>query len=209
MSNKSKTILSITDACLGYNSKIVLSGLSINLSLGEKLLITGQNGSGKTTLLKSILKIIPIIKGSLLLNGKCSYCKQDYHDIKFPISAKEIIEIGFYKQKLSKFQKNAKLDYVFSVTDTFYLKDRLFNTLSGGERQRVNIARCLCQDFDLLLLDEPTSYIDDFSRKNLISILKSDFLADKSIILISHDNFIKEELCWNELNIDRFRNKDE
>lgn len=205
--NEKQYVLSINKASVGYQDNIILKDFSLNLFKGDKLIITGQNGSGKTTLLKSIMRLIPLLEGSILVRKNISYCKQDYHDINFPVSAKEVIQMGFYKEKISKKDKDEKFTSLVKLTNTENLQDRLFNTLSGGERQRVNIARCLCQNFDLLLLDEPTSYIDEFSKDNLISILKDNSFKEKTIIAVTHDKKIESELAWKILNLDKLRDE--
>lgn len=194
-------VLEIKNASLGYENHIVLDDFNLSLSKGEKYLLLGPNGAGKTTLLKSILKIIPLLNGTLKTDGQIAYCKQDYQNINFPITVEEVVSMGLYNKKLTSVEKEQLISSALLKTEAQDLRKRLFNTLSGGERQRVSLARCFTQEANLLLLDEPTSFMDKESRNSLISLLSSESLKNMAIIAVTHDDGIISKLNWNTIRL--------
>lgn len=194
-------VLEIKNASLGYENHIVLDDFNLSLSKGEKYLLLGPNGAGKSTLLKSILKIIPLLNGTLKTDGQIAYCKQDYQNINFPITVEEVVSMGLYNKKLTSVEKEHLISSALLKTDAQDLRKRLFNTLSGGERQRVSLARCFTQEANLLLLDEPTSFMDKESRNSLISLLSSESLKNMAIIAVTHDDEIISKLNWNTIRL--------
>lgn len=192
-------ILKISNATFGYDKKVVIDNFNLEINSGEKFLLVGPNGTGKSTILKSILKIIPLIKGNLIANCKISYCKQDYQEINFPITVEEVVSMGLYNKKIPHKDKNQLIDQSLNKTDSFHLKKRLFNTLSGGERQRVSLSRCFCQESDLILLDEPSSFMDKDSLISLINLLKSNIFDNIAVIVVTHDESIIQSLNWKKI----------
>lgn len=193
------TVIEIKNASLGYNHKPVIENYNLTINSGTKILLLGQNGTGKSTLLKSILNLIPVISGSIKKYASVSYCKQDYKDINFPVTVNEIVSMGLYGRKISSSEKQALVEKSLEKSGALHLKNRLFNTLSGGERQRVSLARCFCQDSKLILLDEPSSFMDKESRNSLIELLKSDSVKDIAIIAVTHDDFVIQSLNWQKI----------
>lgn len=168
------------------------------MSEGEKIIIAGPNGSGKTTLLKCILGLIGSYSGEIKISesANIAYCKQDFSDSRFPISAREIVEMGLYGSDRDR----STVDRAMRITNTTHLADRSFYTLSGGERQRVNLARCFCQNANLLLLDEPSSFLDKDSRTDFISMMRG-LPEDVSAIVVTHDSELFDGLGWNIVRI--------
>lgn len=191
----SGTILKISDLYFSYSSKEVISGLSLNLEYGDKLIIAGPNGSGKTTLLKCIMGNILPSDGSISKADdiNIAYCKQDFPNSKFPISAREVVEMGIYKSNEKSAVKKA-----MELTKTSHLADRAFYGLSGGERQRVSLARCFAQNANLLLFDEPSSFLDSDSRHTFADIMRN-LPDDIAAIVVTHDNDLIKELGWKVL----------
>ena len=89
-----------------------------------------------------------------------------------------------------------KIDEALKKADALNLKGRLFYSLSGGERQKVSLARCYCQNAKILLLDEPSSYLDLQSKKTFINQMKKLEQEDFSVIAVTHDEEIIKELNW-------------
>lgn len=189
-----QSILKIENLSVSYSSKHVIKDFSLSLDRGEHILLTGPNGSGKTTLIKCILQTVKPDSGSVKLaeNTTIGYCKQDLMTESFPLSAYEVVSMGLYRAKNQS--KDIVLD-AMRQTNTDHLKDRSFFSLSGGEKQRISLARCLCMKPTLLLLDEPSSFLDSESKETFINILKS---LDSSIsaIVVTHDSQICKELNW-------------
>jgi zinc transport system ATP-binding protein len=199
--------LDIRNLKAGYDGKTVLDGLELNMKAGELLVVTGDNGAGKSTLMKSIVGILPVQGGEIRLgeagrngNGGSSgiaYVNQAPRDSNFPVSAREIVEIGCVGRKLSSSARKHEVEIAMRRTGCFALGDRNFHTLSGGEKQRVSLARCLCQKAGLILLDEPTSFLDADSKDEFLDLL--DMIAKNhlpTMILVSHDHEWIARLGW-------------
>lgn len=149
-----------------YEAVQVLHGVSLTLTRGEVLCVLGRNGAGKTTLLKAIMGLVPAAAGSIRL-GDRELTKLEPHEVPkagvayvpqgrrlfAELSVAENIEIGLMARGKGKSVRDAVLD-LFPV-----LRERLSQrsgTLSGGEQQMLAMARALCLEPDVLLLDEPT-----------------------------------------------------
>ena len=103
----------------------------------------------------------------------------------------------------AKDEQTWEIDTAMRRTGIAHLAQRNFFTLSGGERQKVSLARSLCQKARLLLLDEPTSFLDAKSRKTLIEILHSLTLQEMpTIIIVTHDKELETDLCWPILHLE-------
>ena len=182
---------------VGYDSKVILKNLSIEVNKGDYLCIVGENGSGKTTLIKSILGLIPTISGKLetgdgLKSNEIGYLpQQTVVQRDFPASVKEIVLSGcqgrmglrpFYsKSDRLLAEKNMKK---MDITD---LSKRCYRELSGGQQQRVLLARALCATQKILLLDEPVSGLDPRVTAEMYQTIKTLNDEGISIIMISHD----------------------
>lgn len=196
------SLLFLNNLVIGYNNSPLSTVIDFKLSEGEKVLICGPNGSGKSTLLKTILGIIKPVKGEVLYTGKnhIAYCKQDALQNDFPITAEEVVKTGLYKNKKSE-------EFVYDCmkkTGCLELKDRLFFTLSGGEKQRVSLARCLCQSSSLLLLDEPSSYLDASSKETFIELLQKMSGEPVGIIGVTHDSDVINSLGWEIIQFEKW-----
>lgn len=193
--------MKISNLFAGYSNNIVINNFSLDLPLGNRIIICGPNGSGKTTFLKCILGIIKPFSGSITFekNETISYCKQDFPNSDFPITVEEVVAMGLFTKKIfaNKSIKNDKrIDEALIKADAINLKGRLFYSLSGGERQKVSLARCYCQNAKILLLDEPSSFLDVQSKKTFINQMKKLEQEDFSVIAVTHDEEIIKELNW-------------
>jgi len=199
--------LEIKNLHSGYEGKAILKGLNLTLEAGEQVVICGDNGAGKSTLIKNIIGSQEIWEGEILLDGlslnrqtsptPLGYITQGQQKSRFPISVEEIVALGLLDQKLSKAEEKNRIEIALRRTDCFHLKNRDVNTLSGGESQRVALARCLCQKARLILLDEPSSYLDKAAKEDLAELLGQLVRSTRpSIILVSHDQDWLEKLGW-------------
>ncbi len=199
-------ILSADNIAFSYpdSTKVLFRNLSFSLNDNERLLITGPNGSGKTTILKLILGMLSVTEGKLKLreNLKIAYCKQDYPNPGFPISAGEVVKMGLYGNRNA--EPVSAVRTAMERTGCLHLAGRLFSSLSGGERQRVSLARCFCQNADLLLLDEPSSFLDTDSRSTLVHLLQNLDDKDFAVIAVTHDNAVSSALNWKRLETEAF-----
>ena len=187
--------MKIENLCVKYDKNIVIENFSLNLTLGEKVIIYGPNGTGKTTLLKTILGIVKATSGKIIFEDDevIAYCKQDYPNPEFPITVEEVVAMGIKKQN-----KNSKEDIKTALTkaNALNLQGRLFYSLSGGERQKVSLARCYCQNANLFLLDEPSSFLDTKSKNIFLEQMKNLENQNCSVIAVTHDEELIKNLNW-------------
>ena len=187
-----------------YGQSWALKDLNLDVQQGEVLGILGPNGSGKSTLLKVVDGILIPQAGEVLLKDRPVSTYQRSHlarqvamvaqenHFRFSFSALEVVLMGRFAH-LKRFQFEGKGDMevaIKSLEDTHCLEfaERSINELSGGEKQRVLIARALAQEPTVILLDEPTSFLDlRFKRDvfDLISSLSHD--RGLSVLVVSHD----------------------
>ncbi len=195
-------LLEVKNLSFAYPGKPLFSDLSFCINNRDRLLVTGPNGSGKTTLLKLILGNLKPTSGSITKakDLKIAYCKQDFPNLDFPISAGEVVRMGLYGQKIDRPENIARR--AMEKTNCLHLEKRLFPSLSGGERQRVSLARCLCQNAHILLLDEPSSFLDAESEQTLIEIMASLKDSNFAIIAVTHDSAITQALKWKQLRME-------
>ncbi|MEG1580285.1 MAG: ABC transporter ATP-binding protein [Bacteroidaceae bacterium] len=193
------TLLELQNIAVGYDEKRVLQKVNLTIAERDYLGIIGPNGGGKTTLVKLILKLLAPQEGTIryFKNGKeekniqIGYLPQyNAFDKKFPISVREIVLSGLNCRKslFSRFSTthHQQVDHVLSQLELTELAQKAIGTLSGGQRQRVFLGRALVSDPDLLILDEPNTYIDRHSEQKLYRILE-EVNHRCAIVLVSHD----------------------
>lgn len=200
--------LEIQDLEVGYDGEAVLKGLNLKMHAGEQLVITGDNGSGKSTLMKSLIGAVDLSGGSINLDAtplarikkvpsQIGYVNQSINITNFPVTASEVVALGLLGQKIKTRDRSFQIEIAMRRTGCFLLADRDINTLSGGEKQRVSLARCLAQKAGLILLDEPTSFLDRESKDEFLDVLKHVVRRSMpTVILVSHDHDWIEQLGW-------------
>ena len=200
-------LLCLDNVTAGYGEKIVIKDFSLTVNKGDHFLLLGPNGSGKTTLFRLILGIIPPMKGKVEypMGRSVSYARQDPPSSPFPISVEEVVEMGLWK---SEREREKTINEALEMTDALHLKKRLFHSLSGGERQRVSLSRCLAQNSPLILLDEPSSFLDRESRDSFISLMEKVATPERAIIAITHDSTVIDRLGWKEVTLKRRRDNE-
>ncbi|MBI2091789.1 MAG: ABC transporter ATP-binding protein [Deltaproteobacteria bacterium] len=198
------TILSADNISFSYGKMPVLRDISLAVQAGEWIGLLGPNGSGKTTLIKCFASILKLQSGKIeLFNKPCqNYPRHDFAklvatvpqdtNITFPFSAFEVVLMGRSPHK-GLFGFDSAIDIEISkkameITDTAQFIKRQFWELSGGERQRVIIARALAQEPKILLLDEPTTFLDIRHQQDILKLLKK-LVESESLTIISamHD----------------------
>lgn len=213
MTNK---ILELKNITVGYESnKSILNDVNLNVYQNDFLGIIGPNGGGKTTLLKTILGLIKPAKGDILFysNNKIinrlniGYLPQiNKIDKKFPISVFDVILSGLTaKRKFFTYFTNEQKEQAKNVAHRMGLENlinRPIGNLSGGQLQRTLLGRAIVDNPDLLILDEPNSYVDKRFETNFYKILEEVNLKT-AIIIVSHDvgtviSLVKNIACVNE-----------
>lgn len=202
--------LKINSLKVAVNGKSILEDLDLEIGRGEQLIIQGENGSGKTTLLRAILGLNKIDSGTILIGDdlvgsiswnknrvQTGYLNQETIKNNFPITAAEVVAIGVSGIQISDSERDYRVELSMRKTGCFHLQNQLFHQLSGGEKQRVSLARCLCQNARLMLLDEPTSYLDDTGKDELAALLiELSRNEAPTMLLVSHDSLWVEKLNW-------------
>lgn len=198
------TLLNVSDITVKVDNKNLLSNISFQLQQGDYLCVLGPNGAGKSTLLKTLIGIIKPIAGTITLNQKpfsqlsqkhlaqqLSYVPQA-HGRQLHFIVADFIKMGryAYHTAFSEWQledQNA-MDHAINITNTKPFLHRQMGTLSGGEVQRVMIAAALCQQTPLLLLDEPSSFLDPHHQVEVHQLIRQlNEQHNISIIEVSHD----------------------
>jgi len=189
-------ILSCKQVSVKYDSAFALKDCSFDLDAGNFLGVFGENGTGKTTLLKSIAGLIKPNSGSIdfyeIKKNDIGYMAQQTQIQKdFPASVYEVVLSGTLcrHSKFYFYGKNDKkqADKNLELLGIEQLKRKSFQELSGGQRQRVLLARMLCAEAKLLLLDEPMSGLDVASSKQMYDTLKDINSQGVTVIMVSHD----------------------
>jgi len=196
--------MSVTNLVVSYGNQQILKNISFHVDQGAIFIIIGQNGSGKTTLIKTLSMTIKKMQGDISFFGTpietfstrrlakiIAVVPQNIAN-DFQFTVEEIVLMGRspYKNLIgienARDFKIAKKAMEFTKVDS--LAKRKFNQLSGGERQRVIIARAICQEPKIILLDEPTASLDLAHQLHIMDLmerLRKDFGI--TVIMVSHD----------------------
>ena len=206
-------LLSIVNASVSLGGEPILEDVSIDVRKSDFIGIIGPNGGGKTTLIKMMLGLVKPDKGKIIYNiphsignSKIGYLPQVHgFDSKFPISVRDVIMSGISGKKrlVSRHtqEERDKSDYWMEKLGISNLSNKPIGNLSGGETQRVFLCRSLISEPDLIILDEPDTYVDNRFEKELYEELRE--LNEKmAIVLVSHDVgtitfYIKSIACVN------------
>jgi iron complex transport system ATP-binding protein len=202
----------------GRGRQWTLDHLSFRVDAGEILGIVGPNGSGKSSLLKVLSGLLPIGEGDVRLGGLSiqkrtqadiarlvAVVPQEYQQV-FPFTVAETVLMGRFPHRTARWWSMgigdetagdlASAHQSMVVTDVLSLADRLVSDLSGGERQRVMIARALAQEPKILLLDEPTAFLDINHQIEICSLI-TRLRAERrlTVVLVSHDLNVASQYC--------------
>lgn len=174
-----------------YGKKVVLDDVSIQFQKGEITCLLGLNGVGKSTTMKSIMKLIPINKGEILID-QIPITSQNINQLAY-VPDIPIHDLGWTIPKnlefAQVFYEGFDIEKAWRMIKFFKVPtDKKLKELSKGNLARFNIIIGLCQNTPYLLLDEPFSGIDVFTRQTFINLLKSEFLEkDQTVILTTHE----------------------
>jgi zinc transport system ATP-binding protein len=205
-----KKLLEIKNLSAGYENNIVLEDISMEVFSGDFIGVIGPNGGGKTTLIKTILGLIKPISGEMNLfisKTNIGYLPQvNQIDKRFPITVIDVVRSGKANSALfSSFRKNTeekeKAESLLAEMGISAIRNKPIGELSGGQMQRVFLCRALINQPELLVLDEPSTYVDNNFEGELYLKLK-ELNEQMAIILISHDVgtisfFVKTIACVN------------
>lgn len=182
--------LRLTDAVIRYGDIQAVNGISLTANAGDMIFITGANGSGKSTLTKAIAGLLPLSSGTLVRTARMSYVPQyEDADRDFPARVGEIVLTG--TQRPGKlFHTHSDHEHAESAMKELgidSLADKEIRTLSGGQLRRVFLARAICGQPELLLLDEPCAGLDAQSHETLFGILRGMLAGGCAVVMVTHD----------------------
>ena len=186
---------------IGYANKTILRNLNFEINQGEYIFILGDNGVGKTTLLKTLLGLIPPLKGDIIYDQSIKQTSIGYIPQKskiqqeFPASVYEIVISGCVNNlKWKPFYTKKDKDQVttaMKLLNITHLAKRPFRELSGGQQQRVLLARAFCATDKILVLDEPFVGLDNYSTKQLQkSLTRINKELGVTIVIVLLNNYL-------------------
>lgn len=189
---------------VGYGRELIVDGLDLTIPDSKITCIIGPNGCGKSTILKTIARILKPAGGAVLLDGKAIHSQptrtiaqkvailaQSPHTPE-EMTVKDLVSYGRAPYQKGFGQLTNKdwemVHWALEETNLLEFADRYVHSLSGGQRQRVWIAMSLAQDTDILLLDEPTTYLDLAHQLDVLQVLeKLNKKQNKTIVMVLHD----------------------
>lgn len=192
-------LITLSHVTAGYNPlRPVLRDITLEVNRGDFLLITGPNGGGKTTLLRTLLKLLKPRKGQVVYHGDFStgYLPQKSRiDTRFPIVVQELVASGLEKSDKARVRETLELIGLQGMGA------ESIGALSGGQLQRALMGRAIISNPDLLVLDEPLSYVDKAFEEKIYDIL-SDLAQRCTIIVVSHDQAVLGAMATRHILVD-------
>lgn len=199
----SQSVLSLKNATIYQEDKIILSDVNLEVNHGEFLYIIGKTGSGKSSLMKTLYADLPLTEGeghvveydlATLKEDDIPYLRRKigivFQDFKL-LPDRSIKDNMLFVLKATGWTDNeAMLEKIDEVLDKVGMKEfvtKMPHQLSGGEQQRVAIARALLNDPELILADEPTGNLDPQTSVEVLSVLRKINANGKTIIMATHD----------------------
>lgn len=210
----SNCILKTNNLTIGYGKKVIAADINIEIERGKITSCIGPNGSGKSTLLKVLSGLMPEISGQVFINDKMlgDFSERDkartiavmmtgHNNTEF-MNCQEVVSLGRYPYT-GRFGVLTSEDVHFveeamALTGVEELRDRDFMKLSDGQKQRVLLARAICQQPEILIMDEPTTYLDISYKLELLSILRK--LVDDTgltVLMSVHDLELAKRISDN------------
>lgn len=196
--------IKINQIDLGYGAKTIVKDLSLTIPTGKITAIIGPNGCGKSTLLRGISRLLKPTSGEITLDGKSIHAFPGKEFARMVgllpqspiapdgITVSDLVARGRYPYQ-GMFKRNTAEDdravaWALEATNTMVLAERAVSELSGGQRQRVWIAMALAQQTDILLLDEPTTYLDLAHQVDLLDLL-AELNEDRgtTMVMVLHE----------------------
>jgi cobalt/nickel transport system ATP-binding protein len=201
-------MIRVTNLTVTYNAReknSALRDLNFFIKPGERAALLGANGAGKSTLLLSMTGILPPAAGSMVIDG-IPVCREHLAELRrrtgmvfqnpddqlFMPTVYEDVCFGPRNYAMDEGLTESRIDAVLAALGIGHLKDRISHKLSGGEKRLAALAGILVMEPSVLLLDEPSSFLDPRSRRNLIAILEN---LSQTMVIATHDLDLARRLC--------------
>ena len=196
---ENKAILSVRDLTIGHEGRPLCSGITFDICHGDCIMLCGANGSGKTTLMKALCNTP---NGKLFSHSSDKLSENTDREIECIMIPSRIPKVAGFRLRefirISCFSKSdlygklspaeeAALDKAIATLGLTHLADRDISTLSDGEFQKAGIASALVRKADIIMLDEPTAFLDAENRTNILKTLRALCDHGQAIIFSTHD----------------------
>jgi cell division transport system ATP-binding protein len=199
----SQAVLSLKNASIYQEDKVILSNINLEVNHGEFLYIIGKTGSGKSSLMKTLYADLPLSEGEghivdfnlvnlkesdiPFLRRKIGIVFQDFKLLPDRTIKDNMLFVLKATGWVDKEGMNNKIDEVLDKVSMKEYSNKMPHQISGGEQQRVAIARALLNDPELILADEPTGNLDPQTSAEVLEVLRSINANGKTIIMATHD----------------------
>lgn len=206
-------LIGIEDATVRFEGRPILDNISLSVDNGDFMAITGPNGGGKTTLLKVMLKLLTPVSGKVKYfhDGeetkrlRIGYLPQKSNiDTHFPITVADVIKSGQITGLFKRRSKEQEEDFLKTVElcGVGEYLDRSVGILSGGQLQRTLLARALVSNPEVIVLDEPLSYVDKTFERQIYSMMER-LAMTHTIVLVSHEMSVISGMANRHIIVDR------
>lgn len=199
-------LVTFHDVAAGYEGREVVSHVSFELDRNSILALEGPNGSGKTTIVKVLLGLLAPLHGHVIRHPALAvgYLPQvPTADLDFPITVSDVVLMGArdHGTRLRPEHKKRAAELItFAGLDS--VANRTIGRLSGGQRQRALLCRALMAQPDVLVLDEPVTYLDSQSEEGLYSLIR-ELSGTMGIVLVTHDHDVAAGLATQTVTFGR------
>lgn len=208
-STQNKRIISIEGLSVEFGNFKALSDVNAEICNGDFVAITGPNGGGKSTLLKSILHLLKPTSGQVRYfdtdgntaeSLRFGYLPQKSNiDSRFPITVEEVVASGLLGEKRNwrgrySDKVRERIDCTMKMMGVEGFRKQVIGTLSGGQLQRTLLGRAVISDPDIVVLDEPLSYVDHAFVEQIYGII-ADLAKQSTVILVSHEMTVISEMA--------------
>ncbi|MBQ7701740.1 MAG: ABC-F family ATP-binding cassette domain-containing protein [Candidatus Methanomethylophilaceae archaeon] len=189
-----KNVFKTKGLSVELGGKMILENIDLDIDKGEKIGIFGANGEGKSTLVKALLEEIPS-KGELWVapGAKIGYFAQQHENLDLELTAEEQLMLILGKDRRPDIRKMLGRFFLYGEK-----VERPMSTLSGGERARVALAVLLLDEYNVLVLDEPTNYLDIPARHAVEQALNE---YDGTILAVTHDRYFLDTVCTKVIEV--------